>query len=338
MHKYIIILLVSIGLFSSCFKEDEKVQPHEPGEVTTVVIPMTQYYPTQIYYNLGTNEFVGENDRSAFDLNFDCTDTSTIIRLNTADFAMAAETQYKKLEDVTDTIGLVWNYDKSDGNTDSLAINNWMSIDNGDTTYSNSVWVINRGITALGINLGLKKIQFYKYLRNRFYFRSSNMDDSEFVDSFVEKNDGYGMTQLSLSGESEALQTEPRLIEWDLNFTQYTTLLFTDEGLSYPYLVTGTLQNMNGLSVALDTTIAFNEIVLSDTSKFDFSTDQDKIGYEWKSIVGDVETGDFYYETNIDYTYVIRNNRSVYYKLRFISFYSPVTGEKGYPVFEYQLL
>jgi hypothetical protein len=172
MQKHIIILLLVIGLFSSCFKEDEKVPAHEPGEVTTVIIPMTQYYPSQIYYKLETNEFAGQNDRSAFDLNFDCLDTSTVIRLNTADFALAAETQYQNLEDVTDTIGLVWNYDKSDGNADSLAIHNWISIDNGDTSYSNSVWVINRGITALGINLGVKKIQFYKYLNKCFYFRN----------------------------------------------------------------------------------------------------------------------------------------------------------------------
>lgn len=337
MYKYILILIGVVSLFTSCFKEDEKVLPHEEGEVTTTTIPMTQYYSYQIYFKLLNNEVVSSNNRSDFDLNFECADTSTVIRLNTANFAMIAETAFEKLQDVTDTIGLTWRYDKSNGDSDSLAINNWVLINESDTTFSNKVWVINRGLNSSGIQLGLKKIQFINYMDNRYYFVYSNMDNSDLVDTYVEKNDLFGYSQFLLSDAGELIQTEPENTNWDLNFTQYTTLLFTDEGLSYPYLVTGVLQSPNCL-VALDSSLVFNEISLSDTSLFEFSTAQDKIGYDWKEIVGDVQTGDFYYKTKTNNTYIIKDSEYFYYKLRFINFYDPESGEKGYPTFEFQKL
>lgn len=337
MYKNILLLLLIMGLLSSCFKKDEIVIPHDPGEVTTTVIPMTKYYNDQYYFKLDNNEIVSSNNRSIFDLNFSCNDTLTDISLNTANFAMAAETDFEKLEDVTDTIGLKWNFDKSDGNPDSLAIKHWVSIAAGDTTYSNRVWVINRGISALGIQLGLKKVKFQELKGNKYYFSFSNMDNSGLVETFVEKDDVFGSIQYSFQDETE-MQTEPEIDNWDLLFTTYSTLLFTNEGSAYPYLVTGVLQNQKHSMISLDTSLVFSEISLSDTSLLEFKSDLDMIGYEWKKIIGDVEAGDYYYETKLNDTYIIRDNNLFYYKLRFINFYDPVTGEQGFPTFEFQKL
>lgn len=322
---------------SSCFKKDEMVPAHDPGDVTTVVIPMTRYYTYQLYYKLENNEIVSQNNRSAFDLNFSCNDTLSKIRLNTANFGLAAETDFVNFSDVSDTTGLIWNYDKSDGNGDSIAINNWININETDTSYSNRVWVVDRGINAEGVQLGLKKIQFQELKGNKYYFKYSNMDNSEMHETFVEKVDGYSYVQFLLDGVGETIQTEPETDNWDLNFTQYTTLLFTDQGLSYPYLVTGVLQNSNTL-IAMDSTSVFSEISIADTGNFNYSRAADKIGYDWKEIIGSVETGDFYYQTNIQYNYIIKDVKSLYYKLRFVDFYDTITGEKGFPRFEYQKL
>lgn len=336
MYKYILAIAIA-GIFSSCFKEDERVPAHIPGELTTVTIPMTLNYAYQVYYKFSDNEIVSSNIRSGFDLNFENADTSAVIRLNTANFAMAAITTFDKLADVVDTIGLEWRYDKSDGNPDSLAIDNWIVVNGADTVFSNKVWVINRGINALGIRLGLKKIQFQKLVDNRYYFVYSNMDNSEWIETYVEKNNLYGYSQFLLSAQGELIQTEPEAFAWDLNFTQYTTLLFTDEGMPFPYLVTGVLQSPNS-AVAMDSTIVFDEICLADTSLFEFSAMQDMLGYNWKKIVGNPQTGNYYYETKSAYTYIIRDSKQFYYKLRFISFYDPESGEKGYPTFEFQRL
>ncbi len=333
MQKYIIILFVVIML-SSCFKEDDMVTPHNPGEVSTVVIPMTMYYSNQVYFNMAKEEIISINNRSIFDLNFSCNDSTTIIRLNTANFAKTAETIFDNLELVTDTANLTWNFDVSSGNTDSLAISNWINIVDGDTVYSNKVWVINRGVNSMGIPLGLKKVQFTKIKANTYYFTYSNMDNSDRVEATVKKDDVYSHAQFSFSSELVE-QTEPETNNWDLLFTQYTTMLTTTDGEPYPYLLTGVLQNQGITSIALDTTMLFNDIVLSDTANFNFSNDLDKIGYNWKELKGDVNTGNIYYEIRIDYNYIIVDENLYYYKLRFVNFYDPLTGEKGYPTFEY---
>jgi len=52
--NYIIGFMVFQLMFTSCFKEDEKVTPHDPGDVETVVIEMTGNYRYQVYYDLST--------------------------------------------------------------------------------------------------------------------------------------------------------------------------------------------------------------------------------------------------------------------------------------------
>lgn len=337
MVKNLITIFILGLLLSSCFKKDEMVPAHEPGDVITAMIPLTLNYSYQVYFSLEDEKIVSINDRSAFDLNFNCADTSTIVRLNTANFAKAAETMYTDLVSVTDTNGLIWKFDKSDGDNDSLAISNWISISEGDTMYSNKVWVINRGIDAFGNGLGLKKVKFAKIDNGDYYFIFSNMDNSDLVEGMVKKDDKYLYKQYSFDDEAVVI-AEPEKSDWDLLFTQYTTLLFTDEGDPYPYLLTGVLQNYNSIEVALDTTLLFSEILLSDTAVFQFSKDFDKIGYDWKDITGDINTGDIYYEVKLDNTYIIRDGNSFLYKLRFINFYNSETGEKGFPTFEFQKL
>ncbi len=337
LKKNYIFIISIIVLFSSCFEKDKMLPAPEPGDVNIDTIPMTHYYANQVYFNLGLAEQTGLNEKSAFDLNFECYDTSTIIRLNTANFAVAAITNETKLEAVTDTTGLEWKFDGSTGSLDSLAIFNWISIEDGDTVYSNKVYVINRGISPLGINLGLIKIRFDSLIGTRYYFTHSNMDNSELTKGIVQKNSGYINTQYSVITK-EQVQYEPFATDWDLLFTQYTCFLFTNEGDKYPYLVTGVLQKYNILEVAFDSTMAFSDITIADTGGLDFSYEFDKIGYNWKELKGDINSGNIRYEARLNYNYIIRDESHFFYKLRFVNFYDLKTGDKGYPTIEYQRL
>lgn len=335
-NKFISLLLLS-ALLSSCFKEDERVTPHIPGEILTATIPMTMYYSNQVYFNLQKQDIISINNRSIFDLNFSCGDSSTIIRLNTANFATAAITPFTNITDVTDTTGLNWKFDTSDGNIDSLAINNWITIFDNDTLYSNKVWVINRGLNSVGEPLGLKKIQFIKFENGSYHFKYSNMDNSSSGSAIVKQDNDFSYIQYSFENET-AEQLEPEIYNWDLLFTQYTTMLITSEGEPYPYLLTGVLQNNAVTTIAFDSLMIFSDIKLADTVNFNFSSSLDKIGYNWKKLVGDVNTGNVYYEIKLNYNYIIKGADLYYYKLRFINFYNPENGEKGYPSFEYQKL
>jgi len=337
MMKYISILLFLIITLTSCFKEDDPIPAHPKGDLEEVVIPLTLYYVNQVYFSLPTGEQVSMNQKNDFDLSFSCADTSSIIRLNTSTFMSAALTEYTNFEQVTDTAGLTWNFDKSDGNPDSTALKAWINIDGMDTTYLNKVFVINRGINALGFNLGLRKVIFTELQAGNYRFTWSYMDNTNKQEVVIEKDRDYNYTQYSF--DSQAIeQLEPSIPEWDLLFTQYTTLLFTDDGEAYPYLVTGTLINPHRTQVAFDSTMTFSDIELEDVLFLDYSSKLDAIGYEWKTIVGDVEGGDFYYKTESGFNYIIRSQTGIFYKLHFTGFYNTETGVKGYPTFEFQRL
>lgn len=332
----IITIIIITLLITSCFKEDEMITPHVPGDVKTQIIPLTYYYTNQVYFDFETDTIVSTNKKSSHDLNFSSIDTSLIIRLNTANFAFAAETEYENLSQEIDTCGLIWKFDTSSGNTDSTALDGWISITNIDTNYSNKVWLINRGIDPLGLPLGIIKIKFEKYLNNSFYFSWADINSESYNSTILTTNDDYNYTQFSFDN-NEITQTEPKSNAWDLNFSQYTTLLFTDENTPYPYLVTGILLN-NNTTAAFDSTLTFDNIVLSDTIFMDFSAKADKIGYQWKKVVGDVSSGSVTYEIKYNYNYIIKTPSGFFYKMRFIDFYDPDTGDKGYPTFEYQQL
>jgi hypothetical protein len=338
MKRNIIILLtVALG-FSSCFKEDEARPPNPKSPVEQKVIPLTQNYINQVYFRLSDGELPSINQKNEYDLCFSSVDTGTLIRLNSANFMKAAITNEGELEKVSDTVGLVWLFDKSDGNPDSTALIDWISIDGTDTSYVNKVYVINRGIDERGFPVGLMKVLFKKMSGDAYHFTYSNMDNTGMKDITVTKNPGHNSTQFSFEEEGFTDQLEPKTENWDLLFTQYTTLLYTDDGEAYPYLVTGALTNLNGTRVALDSTLIFNDIVLEDVLELSFSSEQDKIGYDWKELVGDPTGGDFYYKPRTDVNYLILSQRGIFYKLRFTGFYDPETGEKGYPTFEFQRL
>ena len=338
MIKHTIIFIGFLLAFSSCFKEDDPIPPHPKGDLEEKTIPLTQYYVNQVYFNLSTGEQVSMNQKNDFDLSFSCADSAVSIRLNTSTFMTAALTEYSSLEQPIDTTGLIWKFDRSDGNPDSTALNGWISFYGSDTNYINKVWVINRGINALGFSLGLKKVIFKELNNGKYYFAFANMDNSNKKDIVLEKNEGYNYIQFSFEEGGFVEQIEPESENWDLIFTQYTTYVFTDEGIPYPYLVTGALINPSGTKVAFDSTMVFNDIIIDDVLFLDYSSNWDAIGYEWKLLIGDVNGGDTYYKTLSNYNYLIRSQRGIFYKLHFTGFYHEETGVKGYPTFEYQRL
>jgi hypothetical protein len=124
---------------------------------------------------------------------------------------------------------------------------------------------------------------------------------------------------------------EPPSGQYDLFFTQYTTLLFTDEGIPYPYLLPGVLSNRSGISVALDTVDLFQDINRDIALTQQYSQSMDAIGWDWKYY----DFNSSVYTIRPNFNYIIRNKSGYFYKLRFIGFYDQ-NGSKGYPVIEYQ--
>jgi hypothetical protein len=330
---------ISVVFLTACFKEDEKITPHDPGDVKTVAIELTKDYRYQIYYDLGSGEVVSTNLKNQWDLGFECSPDGWHILLNTSSFMLAAGTGLADFSLPVDTAGYKWKFDVSSGNPDSTAIGGWVEFSSTDSSksYSNEVYVIDRGYDEAGDLRGLRKIIFEEVGDSTYRFRYANLDGSGENTFIIIKDPMVNYTCFSFDDGGQQLSLEPPKYDWDLVFTQYTTLLFTDEGDPQPYLVTGVLSNPTGINIAQDTVFDFSSISLDNVDNLLYSTLQDEIGYDWKYPVGDVSSGNVTYEIKVGLNYVIRDREGYFYKLRFISFYNN-SGDKGYPTFEYQRL
>jgi hypothetical protein len=334
-----IALLIFTLLLSACFKEDEKITPHDPGDVKTQTIELTKDYRYQVYFDLSSEKIVSTNLKTEWDLGFECSENGWHIILNTSNFMIAAKSGQTDFSLPIDTVGYKWNFDVSSGNPDSTAIGNWVEFHSPDSSksYSNEVYVINRGYDEAGNLRGFRKIEFLVLENDTYAFRYANLDGTGENTFSVTKDPTINYIYFSFDGGGKQLVLEPPKYDWDLVFTQYTTLLFTDAGEPYPYLVTGVLSNTSTIEVAQDSLYDFSSISLNIADNLIYSRNLDQIGYDWKDIVGDVNTGNVSYVIVEGRNYIIRDNAGFYYKLRFVSFYNN-NGDKGYPTFEYQRL
>jgi hypothetical protein len=328
----LLLILLSMVLFS-CFKEDEPIAPHPKGDLKTDTIPMTQNYKYQVYFDLVTGMPIAQNDRSIFDLGFECSDQGWKIILNTADFARVADLGVVPFGQKQDTIGKTWLFDKSDGNPDSLSIGRWFDVVDGDTLSNQHVYAIDRGLNADGILLGYTQVIFDSLAGGKYYFRFADMNGGSGTSTVVAKDSTLNYRWFSFNNGGATTDNEPPKLDYDLLFTQYTTMLYTDIGEPYPYLVTGVLLNRFRVLAGVDSLHEFTAVTLEDAKKVTLSNALDRIGYDWKYY--SFETGAYTMRTHL--VYILRSSSGIYYKLRFIGFYN-TKGEKGYPVIEYQAL
>jgi hypothetical protein len=308
-----------------------------PFEMQTTTIEMGQYYHYQSYFKLATNEVVGTNDKDMWDLGFECADSSWRIILNTSAFEMIANSGSADFDQAIDTTGFIWRFDKSDGNPDSTAVGEWLIINGQDTNYLNHVYVLDRGYDHLGNVRGLRKIAFTHVDSTSYSFKYSDLDGDNYNEFTVSKNEDATYTMFSFMEGGMQLDLEPGFETWDLFFTQYTTLLFTNEGEPYPYLVTGVLSNFGRIEMAMDSMRSYDAIDRDYAQSLNFTYERDFIGYDWKELIGDVNTGNVHYEIVKNRNYLVRTNQGLYFKIRFINFYS-LSGEKGFPSFQYDIL
>jgi len=330
---FVLLFLLMIVFLPSCFKKDEFVLPHPPGSVKTDTIPMTYNYKFQVYFDLDSGKIVNQNIKTESDLGFECSPSGWKIILNTADFMKAADLGVIPFGLAQDTAHVTWKFDKSDGNPDSLAFGTWYQILNGDTVSNDHVYAIDRGFDENANPLGIFQVIFDSLANSRYYFRFAPINGGAINSGVVEKDGTVNYLYFSLSAGGSVKRLEPSKDKYDLLFTQYTTLLYTDIGEPYPYLVTGVLTNRNYVEVAVDSIHEFSTITLSQAQLLSFSKSLDAIGYEWKSY--DFNSGAYTVNSNI--SYIIRDNKGLYFKLRFVGFYNR-NGEKGFPVIEHQQL
>jgi len=331
------IIIVSLALLvTSCFKDDELVARHVPGNYTTDTIDLTSYYKNQVYYSLSDSNSVIVNNKDLWDLGFESTPSGWRVILNSSCFMKSALLNGQNFGSPADTTGSKWLFNPSDGSADSLVVGKWFT-DNGTAIKKGSshLLLLDRGLDVDGEPRGFSQLVIDSLVNDTYYFRIAEMNGTNPKSYSVAKKAGVNNVLFSISNPALVI-SEPGNTSWDLLFSQYTTLLYTETGDPYPYLVTGVLLNAASVEVAVDSITPFSNINFEIAQTMHFSNQADRIGYNWKKY--DFDAGS--YTTNSDISYIIRDTKGFLYKLRFIGFYKYVNKrlQKGYPSFEYQKL
>ena len=320
--KHIIFALFPYVL-TGCFPEDKKVIPLD---LDINEIPYSMY-DTQTWFRLSDRTVVSHNAFTGWDLGFESTGDGHHIILNTSRFMHAGKTGSHDFEAVTSNICDTMVYDDSSGDLSMTAIGDWADFtDPANPVYTGMVYIIDLGTDNNGHPYGLKKVMFNSYEDNVYSFRFSNLDGTDDHTFDLEADPSRSFTMFSFSDGGQTVSVQPPDSDWDLCFTQYSTILYDDRNVATPYLVRGVYSNMDGTLAARDTVNSFDAITYANIGDYTYSDAQDAIGYEWKDFNDDT------YRINPDIFYIIRDKSGEYYKLRFTGFYGP-TGEKGYASF-----
>jgi hypothetical protein len=321
--KYLLSLLVTAILLSSCEKKELPAPAFDRGDVITNQVDMGPTYKNQIWFSLSENRIMSSNLKSDWDLAFEAGSTGNHIMLNGSKGMKVYKTSHTDLAQVTDTLGLGFNSkaDAPSGKLDSTAFEGWESL--------NTVYVIDRGYDEAGLHEGFYKMKLTSVTASHFTFEFGDIFGTQISQGTVNKQSDYNFVMYSFRTGYETY-IEPKKTDYDLCFTVYTHY-FTNP-FQY-YQVTGVLQNQYQTKVMRIKDKPFADIVLSDTTGRVFFTDRNSIGYEWKTFSLNTNL----YAIDPTYCYIIHDSKGFYYKLHFVDFYN-TSGIKGFPKFEFKRL
>lgn len=320
------IFLLSI-LLQSCFKEEALIPPHEQGDLEEGQALLGPAYDSQVYFDLYGNQEVASASIFDWDLSFESNTGGWTIRLNSAKFMLAGNTRDTAFHVALNDGDLEMKFDPSDGNPDSTAMAECFIVSGDSAWPTRYVYLVDRGNDPQGNALGQKKVQV-DMLDEDFLLHWSDPDNSGDTIMLIQRDPA--LDRLYFSFDEGLVDVSPLPGQWSLFFTRYTTMLVTDQGDDYPYLVVGVLLNPNGVAATRDTIHDFMEMELNDVADLEFSTRADVIGYDWKYYNFDAGV----YTIEPDMNYVIRDRDGYFYKFRFVDFYSD-DGVKGTPTFEF---
>jgi hypothetical protein len=331
-RNIIYILLAMTALLVSCFEEDKPVPAHVPGDEQSFEFEKSIYY-SQSFFDLGTNSIVSENGNSDWVLRFAARTGDWHVGINSADYWGVYHTGTTNPDSIPVNPEVSkWIFDHSSGDPDSSAFAGWVKFTELDTSYTEEIYLLGKydGITYKAT----WSLQLYMVNDSLYRFRMRGITANEWTEFEIPKSSSHNYKYFTTSSNGKMVEIEPDQDLWDLQFTQYGSIIFTDEGEPTPYYVRGVLLNRHIVSVAVDSVTAFAHISFEDIAGYSFSRQQDIIGYEWKSVEVDVNSNTAVYTVRPGIIYIILDTEGFFYKFRFVSYYNDL-GEKGFPIVEH---
>jgi hypothetical protein len=319
-----IFILLLLTLLTGCFPEDKMIIPRE---INIVEIPYSTY-DNQVWYSLKDMSVASFNSFPDWDLGFESNRSGHHIILNTSKFMHAGNTGSSGFDGIKSNICDTMIYDDSSGDLNKTAIGNWADFKNPDNPiYTGNVYIIDLGSDNNGVSYGFRKVVFEGFSNDTYQIHFSNIDGSDEHHFQIPTDAERNFTLFSFSNGGKLAPVQPVNSKWDLCFTQYSTILFDDNNVATPYLVRGVYLNTEGTTAVADSISSFSKITINDVDNYTFSDAQDVIGYAWKDYKDDA------YSVRPDIFYLIKDQRGIYYKLKFTGFYNS-SGARGYPSFQ----
>jgi len=339
------LLFISIFFFSSCIPDEDPVKPFDRGDVIINSLELGGKYTNQLYFSLKDNKVVKSNNFSVWDLalihNEDAEAEQTYyFRLNYANFMRCKNYGQVNFDDVSKSELKVltdneWSYDIPNGNIDSTAIGKWWYEEDGQIKSKNDVYAIHIGANDVADDLGYALIRFkdpidgkvsieYKHFKKRIDSAVVTIEDID-----LDKNHTF----ISLDEENYIHDLEPNKNDWDILFTKYTEIVYTDEGVPTWYGVVGVLINDYNTKANWILNDDFQSVDLSVLDSLELKSNRNAIGYEWKFFNLDERK----YTVIPEFIYIVQSNSGYFYKLRFVGYVNS-DGNPGSPSFEFKLL
>ncbi|MEM7038329.1 MAG: HmuY family protein, partial [Bacteroidota bacterium] len=307
MIRSVIFTLLLTMAFSGCLEKETPIPPRPAGDVKSEALVMGTDYLQQLYFDLGTGQLVGQNTKLDWDLAFSTNDSLPRVYLNGARAMYAAATGTDDFSVSPAPADLDFRWDRPSGHVDSTAVGDW-------ELAPGQVYVIDRGSTSSGGLLGYFKLKINGMADGKWDVQVGELGDASGTSIELPVDPNYNFSFFSFPNLNQP-EIEPPAADWDLWFTQYTERLELN-GEYIAYLVTGVLINSNGVRVAEDSTMAFEEIDRDFAEAQTYSEARHEIGFDWK--VFDFDLG---FIVNADRNYLIQDTEGVFYKLHFIDFY-----------------
>ena len=335
MIKNIISYFIILLLFISCEPEEMPVEGFiEQYGLNYMQIELGEDYCYQKYYNLTNNMVVHENLMTEWDLAF--SNESNAIILNSSKYMRVIPIEMDfNTESIKDLIlnNTEWYYDNPNGDEALLAFNHHAG------NLSQKFFLVDRGYDCNTNHLGYFIIEVIDANEASYFIQTIEIIVLDNNVNF-EYNDILEISKTVIDDYSYYDLISNTLVDvgnelWDLCFLRYTEFNVPPPGgndnlETLPtYRVVGVLQNSH-IAVSVDTLNDFSEINIDNIINYQFNTERNTIGYDWKYYNG--ELGLYSIDSPV---YIIRKSAYEYYKLLFLDFYNDA-GEKGSPMFQIQ--
>lgn len=324
---HIALFGLTILFLASCEKPETpyKLPPRPDNPPRMLQVDLGNNYEQQTFINLIDSNFIkGVLNINEWDLSFDCKPDAHRVLMNDGKGVLIATVESHEFVHNLKPRDVKFKWDAASGG-DSVVINNWFD----PKVYGKVIYVIDRGVAAAANGNRYFQFRFVKGYLNAFNIEVASMNGEVIKRLEIVKDPTKNKIYFTFD-HMGVLNFEPNNTDWHFCFLP-TRWIYYEYNPPLLYIVTGIHINPNLVTVATDSTMQYESIKKADVVGMNYEDRRDVMGFEWK--IYDFTLGRYHSRKYVNYIFKIKGASPVYYKVRFVDFYSK-QGVKGVPRFE----